>query len=899
MKQLLFFSALVIGSCFSFGQTIKLEIDINTGTNSSYPKKLISYGNNLFFRSDDGINGEELWKYDGNTHTLFDINPGSGGSYPDNFIVFNNNLYFTANDGTNGLELWKYDGTSLSLIQIRPGSNGSNPKDFCIFNGELFFNADDGTNGAELWKYDGISASIASIIRPGSSGTLTSYPTVYNGNLYFSANNGTSGVELWQYNGVSASLVADIYSGTGSSTPQDLIVYNNELYFYANDGINGGELWKYNGTSASLVADIYSGGSSIPSRFIVFNNELIFMANDGINGYELWKHDGTTTSLLFDINPGSAHSLTDWLTILNGELLFRANDGVNGVELWKYDGSSTIIVSDINSGSSGSSPDNLYIYNNELYFRANNGINGTEIWKYNGVNTSLLHDINPGLLGSEPNSFLEWNSKLFFQARDIDNGYELWSYSPYTDSTITTTVCDSLISPSGDSVWFANGTYYDTVNDTAYTINLTINQLDIALYVDSNTRCYGDSNGGATVTILPPYNGPYSFIWSTGDTLPYSSIVNQPAGELSVKVIDANGCYKSDTVTITQPDSLTVSITLDSNVSCNGTTDGGATALHHGGNYPYNYSWSNGGNSPTITNVSTGTYTVTVTDYWGCTPAVDSITIIKLNPSSVTIYETVCDSLVSPSGNFTWTATGIYKDTIPNSVGCDSVMTFDLTVNHPSTSTDSKTICQGDSTIIGGKWYYNDTIVNDTLTNSKLCDSVVTITVTKVSPSPINLGADTSICHNDSITISAGVYDSYLWINGDTTASIVVKGSIVGVGSNNYWIEATDTNGCISKDTITVTITQCSNAGINEALIHNLIAIYPNPITEQSFTINFNSYEEDCIIEILDVSGKIIKRINRQNKSIINVNLTTEKGIYFVKFISQNNEIGVAKIVKQ
>lgn len=903
MKQLLFFSALVIGSCFSFGQTIKLEADISPGSNggiSGIDIPLI-YNGAFYFKANDGTNGLELWMHNGNTASLIqDLSPGNTHGNPQDLTIYNGELYFGANDGVNGGELWKYNGTSFSLVQDINPSGYSNPREITEYNGELYFRADDGTNGTELWKYDGTSAFLVQDINPGTGNSTPSNLKVFNGELFFTANDGTNGSELWKYNGTTVSLVQDIRTGIQSSAPSSFTIFNGNLVFTANDGTNGIELWKYNGISTSLISDINPGVSnSSPQYFTEYNGELIFTAYDATNGFELWKYDGTSASLIMDINPGTASGQPSFFTEFNGELYFGANDGVNGGELWKYNGTTCSLAKESTVGPNGAYPSYLIVYNEELFFRGISGSFASELMKYDGDTITLVKDINIGANSSNPDLFFKFDNRLFFRANDGVHGQELWSYSPYTDSTINTTVCDSLISPSGDSVWFANGTYYDTVNDTAYTINLTINQLDIALYVDSNTRCYGDSNGGATVTILPPYNGPYSFIWSTGDTLPYSSIVNQPAGELSVKVIDANGCYKRDTVTITQPDSLTVSITLDSNVSCNGTTDGGATALHHGGNYPYNYSWSNGGNSPTITNVPTGTYTVTVTDYWGCTPAVDSITIIKLNPSSVTIYEIVCDSLVSPSGNFTWTATGIYKDTIPNAVGCDSVMTFDLTVNHPSASTESRIICQGDSTIIGGKWYYNDTIVNDTLTNSKLCDSVITITVTKVSPSPINLGVDTSICHNDSITISAGVYDSYLWNNGDTTASIVVKGSIVGVGTNNYWVEATDTNGCISKDTITVTITQCSNAGINEALIHNLIAIYPNPITEQSFTVNFNSYEEDCIIEILDVSGKIIKRINRQNKSIINVNLTTEKGIYFVKFISQNNEIGVAKIVKQ
>ncbi len=59
--------------------------------------------------------------------------------------------------------------------------------------------------------------------------------------------------------------------------------------------------------------------------------------------------------------------------------------------------------------------------------------------------------------------------------------------------------------------------------------------------------------------------------------------------------------------------------------------------------------------------------------------------------SSVAV--TACDSYTSPSGNYTWTSTGIYIDTIPNFVGCDSIMTITLTVNNSSTHSISDTAC--------------------------------------------------------------------------------------------------------------------------------------------------------------------------------------------------------------
>ena len=50
------------------------------------------------------------------------------------------------------------------------------------------------------------------------------------------------------------------------------------------------------------------------------------------------------------------------------------------------------------------------------------------------------------------------------------------------------------------------------------------------------------------------------------------------------------------------------------------------------------------------------------------------------NKTTETITANVCDTYTSPSGRHTWFGTGIYKDTIPNAAGCDSILTINLTV---------------------------------------------------------------------------------------------------------------------------------------------------------------------------------------------------------------------------
>jgi ELWxxDGT repeat protein len=82
--------------------------DINTRTErggSSRPSQLCNVNGTLFFVSNDGVNGPELWKTDGTaagTVMVKDIYPGMGGRGPSNLTNVNGTLFFSANDGANG-----------------------------------------------------------------------------------------------------------------------------------------------------------------------------------------------------------------------------------------------------------------------------------------------------------------------------------------------------------------------------------------------------------------------------------------------------------------------------------------------------------------------------------------------------------------------------------------------------------------------------------------------------------------------------------------------------------------------------------------------------------------------------------------------------------------------------
>ena len=414
--------------------------------------------NLLFFASDDGTNGVELWKTDGTpsgTRLIKDIYPGMVGSFPSRVAVAGNIIFFVADDGINGMELWKTDGSAegTHLVKdINPGNSGSFPYRLRDVNGMLFFVAQDGMHGPELWKSDGTSngTTLVTDIRPGDLSSFPSDLVNVNGLLFFTADDGTHGVELWKSDGTASGtqLVRDINTGPSDAYPAYLVNMNGTLFFAADDGSNGIELWGSDGSveGTRLVADINRGTSgSFLQSLVSVGGTLFFTADDGVNGIELWKSDGTAngTQLVKDIWAGGAWSFPDNFVGANGILFFAADDGINGKELWKSDGSSggTVLVRDIEPGRFGALPAELVSANGTVYFVATAGTNGPQIWRSDGTSngTTVVHALSasPGTFSSPQLTNLL--GEIVFTA-NLGDGKSLWK----SDSTTATSLFKPL-----------------------------------------------------------------------------------------------------------------------------------------------------------------------------------------------------------------------------------------------------------------------------------------------------------------------------------------------------------------------------------------------------------------------------------------------------------------------
>ncbi|MFJ7541790.1 MBG domain-containing protein, partial [Pedobacter suwonensis] len=132
----------------------------------------------------------------------------------------------------------------------------------------------------------------------------------------------------------------------------------------------------------------------------------------------------------------------------------------------------------------------------------------------------------------------------------------------------------------------------------------------------TNVACNGASNGSASVTASGGAGG-YTYSWSpSGGTA--ATATGLSAGTYTCTITDANNCQIIKTFTITQPTAITAT-TSQTNVACNGASNGSASVTASGGAGSYTYSWSpSGGTAATATGLSAGTYTCTITDANNC-----------------------------------------------------------------------------------------------------------------------------------------------------------------------------------------------------------------------------------------------------------------------------------------
>lgn len=142
------------------------------------------------------------------------------------------------------------------------------------------------------------------------------------------------------------------------------------------------------------------------------------------------------------------------------------------------------------------------------------------------------------------------------------------------------------------------------------------NVLSCSIIEDSPAKCYGDSNGIATVTPLGG-NGEYTYEWDNGEK--NAQAVALTAGKHTVTITDKLGYTTECDVVISQPlEALTATAIIIDNNNCSNCNNGSIDITVNGGTKPYTFIWSNGATTEDISNLPNGTYSLEIKDKNGC-----------------------------------------------------------------------------------------------------------------------------------------------------------------------------------------------------------------------------------------------------------------------------------------
>lgn len=229
----------------------------------------------------------------------------------------------------------------------------------------------------------------------------------------------------------------------------------------------------------------------------------------------------------------------------------------------------------------------------------------------------------------------------------------------------TASVTISGGTPSYTSYW-SNGSTFTSISGLApgqYYFNTTDANGCIAVGVASvgsngitlsnaitHVTCNGASTGGVNITVNGS-NPPFAYAWSNGAST--QDISNVPAGNYEVTITDNNNCISTASYTVQQPAPITLASSTTSQPAC-GTSTGTATVSFTGGSQPFDYQWQDamgmdiGTNSPTISSLSAGHYSVVVVDDEGCTHS--EIVLIQNQNGPVIVLDTVTPSDCSNNG---------------------------------------------------------------------------------------------------------------------------------------------------------------------------------------------------------------------------------------------------------
>ncbi|WP_081415662.1 T9SS type A sorting domain-containing protein [Aquimarina latercula] len=565
------------------------------------------------------------------------------------------------------------------------------------------------------------------------------------------------------YNGSDGSIEITVSGGTGNYTYQwnTLGSATNTL-----SNINAGDY---------TVTVIDENNCSASSGVITITQPVVY----DITNVAIIRPSATGTtdgSIAISITGGVAPYTYQWTDNTNAVILLESNvTNTSSTLVNQAEGTYNILVTDA---------DGCTI--NDTYNLANPGelivsINQTQQISCFGGSDGILEVITTGGVGG--------------------NNYQ------WFDATTNTQIGNTNIL-SGISV----GSYYiivsnaEGISEQSAVFNVTQPAAVTGNLVGDNPDCFGGTDGSITITASGGnnsysyryrlINGVYSD-WISFDNGTTTQIRNLVDGTYQVQLQDGNGCFYENngsigtlSIVINQPDELLISNVVPNNPTGFGLTNGSITTTIIGGTPPYIFEWSDTNGvltetSSTITNIGTGTYTITITDSLGCQT---SETYILTQPDELLVTVEIVNIVLCKGDN------GASLRAVPTGgIGPYSYQWFE-NGNSNILGTDQLL-----SDIPAGSYYV---IITDSQSNMVQSGDVL---VSEPDELTLSLSADFILCGDGfdwtiESTVTGGTAPyTYFWTNVNQNTP-----NITDVLPGTYILIVRDSQGCSTQENITL-----------------------------------------------------------------------------------------------
>lgn len=791
----------------------------------------VTPANSYLFAWSNGMNTEDIFNLNAGIYTVT-VTLGNTCNQTADFTVNNENIPFSIG-GTTSPNTSCQSSNGMIDLQISPAgtytfawSTGDDTEDIQSLT--------QGNYTVTVTNIDGCAiTSVFTIVDQLPVIVLTG---VTSPNTSCSNPNGTVDVSI-------SPIGAYAYSWSNGSTNEDL------------SGLGQG--------SYSVTVTSADGCTSSGSFFIVDQTTLITVTGTSIANTSCLTPNG---SIDITVNPIGGY-VFNWSNGSTTEDLQNVGAGNYQVTVTDVNQCSTLASYTIDNNTSPVTWS--AIIQNETCLSGNGAIdlvvtpaNNTYQWS-NGASTEDIQAIGFGdfivtITNSNGCAYID----TFTVANDNSN-FSTNGITTNNSSCVTPNgVIDLSISPAGqytfnwstgdnteDLVSLLPGIYSVTITDVAQCASIASFTIDnntidpVIAEIITPAKC-GSPNGAIDVSIGQTTGN--SFLWSTGSST--EDLSNVAAGNYAITVTAPNGC--SAVASFTVPDSSTaMTINAATTDVTNCTIANGAVDIQILPQGNYSYSWSNGSITEDLTAVGAGSYTITITDRFGCT-ATSSVIITDLSTAPLiaeVITPATCgkanggiDIAITPSGPYTfnWSnglstedITGIlpgnYSVTVTAINGCSATANYTVTNQNSNFTIQAVTTDNSSCKVVNGSidlsitpsgnysfnWSSGATtediiqlspgIYQVTVTDLSQCESTASFTILDITNPPTLTGEITQPkcgAQNGSINIDVlpvGQY-GYAWSN-----NIRVE-DLQNVSPGIYTVTVTDVNGCTASSAFTL-----------------------------------------------------------------------------------------------